>query len=68
MSKTTDEARDKELVELKLKPETAVWLHELLDGLQLKEAIPLEHARKLLAYKDEVAGQLPAREASGEAQ
>jgi hypothetical protein len=59
--------KDETSITLTLASETAVWLRELLDGLQLKEAIPLEHARKLLAYKDEVAGQLPAKEASREA-
>lgn len=64
MDKKSDVAESNDSIELKLKTETAVWLRELLDGLQLKEAIPLEHARKILAYKDEIAGQLPAAKAT----
>lgn len=55
MKKSTEAENEK--VDLKLRPETAVWLRRLLEGMQVNGQV--KEVRRLLAYGDEVLAQLP---------
>lgn len=46
-----------EAIELKLKPETAVWLRDLLSRIQI-QGTP-DGARQVIARVDEITEQLP---------
>lgn len=50
-------ADEDELIVLKLRAETAVWLRSLLERMQVNGSA--KEVRKLLAYSDEVLAQLP---------
>lgn len=50
-------AKETNVVELKLKPETAIWLRDLLSRIQI-QGTP-DGARQVIARVDEITEQLP---------